>query len=75
MELTIFPHGSPGGDHSASLIHLSEWSSSHTTNQRAEFVVEAGGEVKRFVETGQPENNKGIPVGMPLLLKPKRDRF
>jgi len=45
----------------------------HTTAQRAAYVVEADGEVKRFVETGRPENSKGIPVGMPLLLKPKRD--
>jgi hypothetical protein len=32
----------------------------------AGYVVEAGREVKRFVETAQ--NNKGILYGMPLLV-------
>ena len=47
----------------------------YATKQRAAYVVEADGEVKRFVEIRRPENSKGIPVGMPLLLKPKRDRM
>ena len=47
----------------------------YATKQRAAYVVEADGEVKRFVEIRRPENSKGIPVGIPLLLKPKRDRM
>ncbi len=46
----------------------------HATKTRAAYVVEADGEVKRFVEIRRPENSKGTPVGMPLLLKPKQDR-
>ena len=66
--LTIFPHGSPNGDHSASPIHLSESTSSNAKLSVGRFVVEPQGEVKRFVEEARPPKAMRAPQRDALIV-------